>query len=117
MLGSNNVCACLAVKDMAAASKYYSETLGLKADKETPGGTFFKAGNSGVFVYPSQYAGTNQATSAAWMVSDVEGPGGTIRFITPTPLLQARADSALSNGKLLGSESVRSSMRSTLNVS
>jgi FkbM family methyltransferase len=32
----------------------------------------------------------------ASMFSDIEGPGGTIRFITPTPLLQARADSSLS---------------------
>jgi FkbM family methyltransferase len=32
----------------------------------------------------------------AAMVSEIEVPGGTMRFITPTPLLQARASSALS---------------------
>jgi FkbM family methyltransferase len=32
----------------------------------------------------------------AAMVSEVEVPGGTLRFMTPTPLLQARARSALS---------------------
>jgi FkbM family methyltransferase len=32
----------------------------------------------------------------ASMVSEIEVPGGTMRFITPTPLLQARANSALS---------------------
>jgi catechol 2,3-dioxygenase-like lactoylglutathione lyase family enzyme len=73
MLGSSDVCACLAVKDMDAATKYYEETLGLEKGMESPGGTFFKSGNSGVFVYPSQFAGSNQATAAAWRVDDVEG--------------------------------------------
>jgi catechol 2,3-dioxygenase-like lactoylglutathione lyase family enzyme len=73
MLGSNDVCACLAVKDMDAAKKFYGETLGLEAGMETPGGTFFKSGKGGVFVYPSGFAGTNRATAAAWMVDDVEG--------------------------------------------
>lgn len=71
MLGTNEVCACLAVKDMAAAAKFYEETLGLTADKSSPAGTFYKSGNGGVFVYPSSYAGTNQATAAAWSVDDV----------------------------------------------
>ncbi len=30
MLGSNDVCACLPVKDMDAATKFYKETLGLE---------------------------------------------------------------------------------------
>ena len=73
MLGSNDVCACLAVKDMDAAAKFYEETLGLEKSMESPGGTFYKSGASGVFVYPSQYAGSNKATAAAWNVKDVEG--------------------------------------------
>ena len=71
MLGNNDVCACLAVKDMDAATKFYSETLGLEKTMESPGGTFFKSGNSGVFVYQSQFAGSNKATAAAWRVDDV----------------------------------------------
>jgi catechol 2,3-dioxygenase-like lactoylglutathione lyase family enzyme len=73
MLSDNNVCASIAVKDMAAATKFYGETLGLEATMETPGGTFFKSGSSGVFVYPSQHAGTNKATYAAWNIEDVKG--------------------------------------------
>jgi len=71
MLSDNNVCACLAVKDMAVATKFYKETLGLESSKETSGGTFFKSGNYGIFVYQSGFAGTNQATAAAWQVADV----------------------------------------------
>lgn len=73
MLGSSNVCACLAVKDMDAAAKFYGETLGLEKGMESPGGTFFKSGNGGVFVYPSEFAGSNKATAAAWAADDVEG--------------------------------------------
>jgi len=71
MLSTNDVCATLAVKDMAVAAKFYEETLGLEAAKSSDGGTFYKSGNGGVFVYPSSFAGTNQATSAAWSVDDV----------------------------------------------
>lgn len=73
MLGDNNVVACLGVKDMDAAAKFYGETLGLEAGMSSPGGTFYKSGNSGVFVYPSGNAGTNKATAAAWNTDDVEG--------------------------------------------
>jgi catechol 2,3-dioxygenase-like lactoylglutathione lyase family enzyme len=73
MLSDNNVMACLAVKDMDAAKEFYEGKLGLEVGMETPGGTFYKSGNSGVFVYPSQYAGSNKATAAAWNIEDVEG--------------------------------------------
>ncbi|HEX4774864.1 MAG TPA: VOC family protein [Candidatus Saccharimonadales bacterium] len=73
MLSDNNVCAVLAVKDMDAAKQFYGEVLGLEAGEEDPSGIFYKSGNGGVFVYQSQFAGTNQATAAAWSVQDVEG--------------------------------------------
>jgi catechol 2,3-dioxygenase-like lactoylglutathione lyase family enzyme len=62
----------IAVSDMEASEKFYGETLGLKKGMESPGGTYYKSGNGGVFVYPSQYAGTNKATYASWTVDDVE---------------------------------------------
>jgi catechol 2,3-dioxygenase-like lactoylglutathione lyase family enzyme len=73
MLGSNDVCATVAVSDMAVATQFYGETLGLEMGDESPAGTFFKSGNSGIFVYPSGVAGTNKATYVAWAVDDVEG--------------------------------------------
>jgi catechol 2,3-dioxygenase-like lactoylglutathione lyase family enzyme len=72
MLGSNDVCATVAVSDMATAAKFYEETLGLEKSMETSGGTFYKSGKSGIFVYPTQYAGSNKATYASWLVEDVE---------------------------------------------
>ena len=72
MLGDAEVSPAIAVKDMAVASQFYGETLGLEIKMESPGGTFFKSGSTGIFVYPSSYAGTNQATYAGWVVDDVE---------------------------------------------
>jgi len=73
MLSDNDVVACLAVKDMAKAKEFYEGKLGLAVGMETSGGTYYKAGKTGVFVYPSQYAGSNKATAAAWNIEDVEG--------------------------------------------
>lgn len=72
MLGNYDVVAVVAVKDADAAAKFYGETLGLKAGMEVPGGTFYVSGKSGLFVYPSEFAGTNKATAATWNVEDVD---------------------------------------------
>jgi catechol 2,3-dioxygenase-like lactoylglutathione lyase family enzyme len=79
MLGSSDVCASIAVKDIDAATKFYGETLGLEKGMESPGGVYFKSGNSGVFVYPSGFAGTNKATYASWMVDDVEATAKALK--------------------------------------
>lgn len=73
MLGDKPVIATVAVKDMEAAKGFYEGKLGLKADEARPDGTRYKAGNTYIFVYPSQFAGTNKATYAAWAVgSDLD---------------------------------------------
>jgi catechol 2,3-dioxygenase-like lactoylglutathione lyase family enzyme len=71
MLGDKNTVATIAVKDLATARKFYSDTLGLMA----VGGVgeemvVFKSGNSTLNVYRSQYAGTNKATAAMWEVGE-----------------------------------------------
>ena len=71
MLGTNDAIANLAVKDITAARKFYEETLGLQvADASEDGVVTFKSGKSSLMVYESQYAGTNQATSATWVVGN-----------------------------------------------
>jgi len=72
MLESKDVIATIAVKDLEAASKFYEGTLGLSRMGPSPDPTAitYQSGRSGVLVYQSQYAGTNQATSASWAVGD-----------------------------------------------
>jgi catechol 2,3-dioxygenase-like lactoylglutathione lyase family enzyme len=75
MLGNKDAVANIAVKNLDTAKKFYEDTLGL-----TPVGAedqeviVFKSGNSTVYVYQSQYAGTNKATAVTWVVGEeVEG--------------------------------------------
>ena len=84
MLGDKNVTATLAVKDLEAAKKFYQETLGLKPGQgQDEGGQLYQSGDSYLFIYPSQFAGTNQATAATWtagedfvkIIQDLEGKG------------------------------------------
>lgn len=72
MLGGNNVHAIVAVKDLAAAKQFYNGTLGLKQVDENPGGVMYQSGSTKLFVYPSEFAGTNQANAASWEVDDIE---------------------------------------------
>lgn len=73
MLGNKNVATNLAVKDIKIAKKFYEDVLGLKLTGEEGDEVLaFKSGNSILYVYKSQYAGTNKATAATWQVDDIE---------------------------------------------
>jgi catechol 2,3-dioxygenase-like lactoylglutathione lyase family enzyme len=71
MLGEHSVFPTVAVKDLGAAKQFYENTLGLKMVDEGVEGVMYQVGSGKMLVYPSQYAGTNQATYAGWEVPDV----------------------------------------------
>jgi catechol 2,3-dioxygenase-like lactoylglutathione lyase family enzyme len=72
MLGNRDAVATIAIKDVEGARKFYEGKLGLKPEpSEERQVLVYKSGNSLIFVYESQYAGTNKATSATWVVDDV----------------------------------------------
>jgi catechol 2,3-dioxygenase-like lactoylglutathione lyase family enzyme len=61
----------LAVKDVARARRFYTETMGLRVDREDMEDILqFRTGDVVFLVYPSQYAGTNKATALTWVVGD-----------------------------------------------
>ena len=70
MLGDKDAAATLAVSDLQRARDFYENTLGLEAFREIPGAMLYKSGSSVLLVYPSEFAGTNQATAASWAVGD-----------------------------------------------
>lgn len=72
MLENSTVFATVAVNDITKAKVFYGSTLGLKQSDENPGGVTYTSGTGRIFVYQAPTAGTNQATCAAWEVSDVE---------------------------------------------
>jgi catechol-2,3-dioxygenase len=73
MLGDHDAIATIAVRNIDAARKFYEEVLGLvPLPAEERGVLSYRSGKSSVLVYQSQYAGTNQATSATWGVENLE---------------------------------------------
>jgi len=72
MLADSDAMATIAVKDLETARKFYEEKIGLKRVGDQKGVLTFKSGNTKITVYVSQYAGTNKATVATWVVADAE---------------------------------------------
>ena len=74
MLGDKEAVATIAVKDLAAARKFYESTLGLKVlNGQGEEALTFKSGATKLLVYRSQFAGTNKATAVNWLVgADIE---------------------------------------------
>jgi catechol-2,3-dioxygenase len=71
MLKDSDATATIAVKDIDVARKFYESVVGLTPLPATePGVAPFKTGSTSILVYESQYAGTNRATAATWMIDD-----------------------------------------------
>ena len=69
--------ATIAVSDLDRARKFYGDMLGFAASREAPDdpnfGIVYDAGKGTKFlVYPSQFGGTNQATSMTFEVDDFD---------------------------------------------
>ena len=67
MLCDTAAVATIGVRDMKRAARFYEDTLGLRrvASMGDMAATY-QSGNSSLFVYQSQYAGTNRATAVTW---------------------------------------------------
>jgi catechol 2,3-dioxygenase-like lactoylglutathione lyase family enzyme len=70
MLGTTDVIAMVAVKDLETARQFYEGTLGLAPFAVEDGLITFQSGKALFNVYQSGYAGTNQATALSWSVGD-----------------------------------------------
>ena len=69
MLGGKETMATVAVKDLTAAKRFYEGTLGLKqVDAQEQEALTYQAGSAKILVYRSQYAGSNKATAATWVI-------------------------------------------------
>jgi catechol 2,3-dioxygenase-like lactoylglutathione lyase family enzyme len=74
VLGNTDAIATCAVRDVEKAKQFYEDTLGLvRLPTQEAGVLSYKSGKSALLVYQSQYAGTNKATAATWVVNDLEG--------------------------------------------
>lgn len=69
----------LPASDIARAKEFYLDKLGLKPTNEEEEALRYEAGDSWFLVYPSAFAGTNQATAAAWEVDDLDHTVSTLK--------------------------------------
>lgn len=71
ILANTDAIANLPVRDIGRARRFYGETLGLaQVDSEGDNVVVYRSGDSRLLVYRSDFAGTNQATAATWIVGD-----------------------------------------------
>lgn len=72
MLSQSTIIAVIAVQDIVTAREFYEDILGLELIDESPEGILYKSGDGRLLLYESPNGGQNPATSAAWVVDDVE---------------------------------------------
>lgn len=66
------VTATLPASDIDRAKAFYKEKLGLEPSEESPDGSVgYELGGTALLLYPSEFAGTNQATAAGLNVADL----------------------------------------------
>ena len=82
MLKDSEAIATIGVKKIDDAKKFYEGILGFKPTQkgdEHEGVVVYDSGRSKLFVYQSDYAGTNKATAATWVVDDVDETARTLK--------------------------------------
>ena len=79
MLSDNDAIATVAVRNLETAKQFYEGTLGLTKVMENEEVLAFKAGKSTLFVYRSQFAGTNKATAVTFVAQEVDDLVRTLR--------------------------------------
>lgn len=68
MLGDHPVIPTVAVRDLESAREFYEGVLGLRPTGNPLEGVLYAAGPGAFLVYPSSFAGTNQATAMSFQV-------------------------------------------------
>jgi catechol 2,3-dioxygenase-like lactoylglutathione lyase family enzyme len=71
MLKDKASTAIVAVSDIARATAFYRDTLGLDVTDDSMGDVVvFRTGDTSLVVYRSEFAGTNKANAVVWDVGD-----------------------------------------------
>lgn len=81
MLNRKDALATIAVKSVKEARRFYGDVLGLVVEDSGEEGVLtITSGKTSVLVYESQFAGTNKATAATWIVgTDLDAIVGTLK--------------------------------------
>lgn len=81
MLNTKDALATIAVKSVIDARRFYGLVLGLTIEETSEEGVFsLKSGATKILVYESEFAGTNKATAATWIVgTDLDAIVATLK--------------------------------------
>ena len=74
-------CATLPASDLARATQWYSEKLGLAPVEESEGAAWYETGGARFLLYQSTFAGGNQATAATLSTSDFDSAMARLREV------------------------------------
>ena len=70
----------VAASDLERARAWYAEKLGLTPETEDPGGLWFRfGGDTWLYLYRSDFAGTARNTVAGWSVTGIESVMADLR--------------------------------------
>lgn len=72
MLSDFTPYATLPASDIDRAKKFYEGLGFVEAGSQPDGSAYYESGDSRILVYPSQFAGTNEATAVSFAVDDIE---------------------------------------------
>ena len=72
MVDFREAVATVPASDMERATAWYADKLGLKPTESAEVGAYYSVGSGRFLLYPSQSAGTNQATAMSFDVEDIE---------------------------------------------
>lgn len=70
MLKDRDSSAIVAVRDIAAARRFYVDVIGLEPLQDSDNMLVVRTGSTQLVVYVSDFAGTNQANAVVWGVGD-----------------------------------------------
>jgi catechol 2,3-dioxygenase-like lactoylglutathione lyase family enzyme len=71
--------ATIPAKDLEGTRRFYEDVLGLEVLRENPAGIAYTSGDSILFLYPTEYAGTAQHTLGGFEVSDIKAAMADLR--------------------------------------
>ncbi len=71
MLSKNEFVTMLPAKDINRAKKFYSEKLGLKPEREDPGGVGYHCKNSWIMLFPSSGKSDGSFTQGGWSTDNI----------------------------------------------
>jgi predicted enzyme related to lactoylglutathione lyase len=72
MLSDFTPYATLPASDIERAKKFYEKLGFVEAGSQPDGSVYYESGDSRILVYPSTFAGTNQATAVSFAVDDID---------------------------------------------